>query len=155
MTRFRNLNKVIIISLTLIMIIFLFVIISRRQEEKNIINILDNYVYINKIIFITDSTKTEITDSKELEYYKSNLEPKTIFKSKKNEINSMLGKKIIRIEFYVDNKLLFIEDIFLLKESFPEYFIINNQNCIALIDGLYRDIEVIDNNVLCYFLSKK
>lgn len=137
----------IIISLICILVAFLSIVRSNRVDR--IVKIMNEYDNVNKIVIKTSTNNISITDQEKLKYYKTNLEPDSILENQKKDINNSLDKKVLEIEFFVNDKVLFTEEIYLLNDDTQatDYFMINDSKYIAKVHNFYRELHIQDNAI--------
>ena len=140
-------NKIIVFFLILLIAISVSNVIE-RQEEKYIVNILNNYELVNYIVLNTNNKELVITDNKELEKYKRNLEVGMYIGNynEKKIIKNDIIKEAMQVKFYIDDSLLFTENIYLLNnDTKTEFFFeVNDFKYIAEVNKIYSTLKITD-----------
>lgn len=125
-------------------------------KERRIIEVLNKYQEVDKIIIIKEEIEYEVPYS-ELDKYKNALEPKHIISMRKSkETTEKLMDKVLDIEYYIGSKKLLDSSIYSLSEKPEEDFMqdtafrVDDKLYIMIVNKEYRTLDKVDRS----FLSK-
>lgn len=130
--------------------------ITNSMKSKRIVEVLNKYPEIDKIIIIKEGIEYEVPYS-QLDKYKDALEPRHIIGMRKSkETTEKLIDKVIDIEYYIGNKKLLDSSIYSLSSEPEEDFMrstafrVDGKLYIMIVRKEYRTVEKVDRD----FLSK-
>ena len=139
--------------------IFIFSIINIADSvrTKRIVEVLNKYNEIDKIIILKDGNIYEIVGN-DIEKYKNALEPKNIVSKKiGKEITKKMKDKIIEIEYYIGTKKLLDSSIYSLSdkpEGFMSYtFQVDDELYTMLVNNEYRSVNKVNRSFLSEYLK--
>lgn len=138
-------------------LILTIISLADSMRTKRIVEVLNNYHEIDKILIFKDGNEYEIVGN-HIEKYKDALEPRNIV-SKRNgkQITENLKDKIIDIEYYIGSKKLLKSSIYVLSDkpaSFLYYtFRVNNQLYTMIVNNEYRSVNKVDRSFLLEYLK--
>ena len=122
------------------------------DKVESIISLIEyayssEYDNVNRLVMKTSTNSVTITDKEKLQYYKEILNPGDILENQ--NIDKSIDEKILEIEFYINGEVLFIEEIYSLKEytTVTDYFMINDSKYVAKVDKLYRKLHIQDSEI--------
>ena len=148
-------NKVFYIFMTFLFILSI-ISISGSMKSKRIVEVLNKYPEIDKIIIIKEGVEYEVPYS-QLDKYKDALEPRHIISMRKSkETTEKLVDKVIDIEYYIGNKKLLDSSVYSLSSEPEEDFMrstafrVDGKLYIMIVRKEYRTVEKVDRD----FLSK-
>lgn len=125
-------------------------------KERRIIEVLNKYQEVDKIIIIDTEKEYEIPYS-ELDKYKNALEPRNIISMRKSKkTTEKLKDKVIDIEYYIGSKKLLESSIYSLSGQPEEDFMrgtafrVADKLYIMIVQKEYRTLNKVDRS----FLSK-
>lgn len=153
----KNRRKLYYASMSIVLILGIFNI-TEIVRSKRIVNVLNHYNEVDKIVIIKDGNRHEIVGSS-LNKYKNALEPKNIV-SKKNgkEITQKLESEIVKIEYYIQDKKLLESSIYSLSDTltdnFKNYsFQVNENSYTMVVNKEYRSVNKMDKIFLLEYLE--
>jgi hypothetical protein len=127
--------------------LIIFSVFHSIKEDK-IVNVLNNYDKVNRIIIVKNGKEKTITDNK-LQQYKEAFEPKDILEGYKKEIKKVLGKKVIDVSYYIDDKKLLESSIYELSRNFEHgSFNVDDSHYIMKVDSDFRSVKNTNMNFL-------
>ncbi|MGM8216349.1 hypothetical protein ACLIA0_12330 [Bacillaceae bacterium W0354] len=113
-----NSRKILIVSLSLISILITIQLTIERDTREKMLNIINNYEDIDKISITSHNEDVKaFTNKEEVEYLKRLFYPSVNIHSKKKIYQSNIEKRIFVIDFYINEKKLFTQEIFSLSEN--------------------------------------
>lgn len=140
--------------LLIIGICFTIVSILNSIKEDKIVNVLNNYEKVNRIVIVKNGKEKTMPDNK-LEQYKEAFQPINILTGDNKEIKKVLGDKVIDLSYYIDDKKLLESAIYELvniyeskEELEREHFNVDGSYYIMKVDGDFRSVKKTDRNFL-------
>lgn len=130
---------------TLLSLFFIPSALREKRVEHSITNIMNNYENVNYIAYEDKSKNLTLLTSKELiEYYKYQLLPGQVLSAQNCTINNLIESSHMTFYFYIDEKLLFNTEIYVLEHTTAidgEIISSNSDNAyIAKVDGIFREL---------------
>ena len=137
--------------------IFSIINIADSMKTKKVVEVLNKYHEVDKIIILKGENTYEILGN-DIEKYKNALEPRNIVSRKNGKaITEKLGDKIIDIEYYIGSKRLLDSSIYPLSDKPNEFinytFEINNELYTMLVNNEYRSVNEVNRSFLLEYLK--